>query len=120
MSSKPIFYKCSRCNGSGRLSQFSNVIGGTCFKCHGSGKQASKPAVKSIVWAVLGTDRNTGLRVHAYNIRAQNDAMAVAKTRIAYERASTAFKNTISLSDAIAVPAIEFWAETYGTEANHA
>ena len=110
-------YKCSRCNGTGRLSQFSNVLGGTCFKCLGSGKQASKPAAKSVTWAVLGTDRNTGLRVHAYNINAQTEAKAVAKARTTYQSASTEFKDTISLTDAIAVPAREFWAETYGVEA---
>lgn len=37
-------YTCSRCNGVGRLPVHSNVLGGVCFKCHGSGKQASKPA----------------------------------------------------------------------------
>lgn len=27
---------CTRCGGEGRLMQHSNVLGGTCFKCHGA------------------------------------------------------------------------------------
>ena len=33
---------CSRCAGEKRLPQYSNVIGGTCFKCSGTGKTYTK------------------------------------------------------------------------------
>jgi len=36
-------YTCQRCNGKGRLPEHSNVMNGVCFKCNGTGKQASKP-----------------------------------------------------------------------------
>jgi len=44
-------YACSRCAGSGRMSQFSNVIGGECFRCRGTGKQYTKPTKPSPKWA---------------------------------------------------------------------
>ena len=47
-------YACSRCAGSGRMSQFSNVIGGKCFRCRGTGKQYTKPTKPSPKWAVFG------------------------------------------------------------------
>jgi len=53
-------YACSRCAGSGRMSQFSNVIGGKCFCCRGTGKQYTKPAKPSPKWAVFGQHRETG------------------------------------------------------------
>lgn len=56
-----VAYECTRCGGKGRLTIFSNVLGGVCFKCRGSGKQAAKPGKPSVKWAVLGTDRTTSL-----------------------------------------------------------
>lgn len=40
-------YDCSRCNGTGEIAAHRNVLGGVCFKCSGTGKQARKPAAKS-------------------------------------------------------------------------
>lgn len=31
-------FSCRRCGGEGKLTQYSNVIGGQCFKCGGSGR----------------------------------------------------------------------------------
>lgn len=45
-------YPCSRCGGSGKLSGYSHVWGGVCFKCGGTGTQATKPSSKPIKWAV--------------------------------------------------------------------
>ena len=40
-------YTCTRCNGSGEIAAHRNVLGGVCFKCNGTGKQARKPAAKA-------------------------------------------------------------------------
>jgi hypothetical protein len=40
-------YTCIRCNGTGEIAAHRNVLGGVCFKCHGTGKQERKPAAKS-------------------------------------------------------------------------
>ena len=100
-------YTCSRCNGKGRLPCYSNVIGGVCFKCHGSGKQESKPSAPSIKWGVLGIDRNTGERARLYNVSAKTEKAAIEKARNTFAGASTAFKDQYSLADAIAVRASE-------------
>ena len=100
-------YECTRCNGKGRLPIFSNVLGGVCFKCKGSGKQASKPGKPSVKWAVLGIDRMTGERARLYNVKAKNEQGAIEKARATYVRASIEFKDQYSLEDAIAVRADE-------------
>lgn len=100
-------YECTRCNGKGRLPIFSNVLGGVCFKCKGSGKQASKPGKPSVKWAVLGIDRMTGERARLYNVKAKNEQGAIEKAKATYVRASTEFKDQYSLEDAIAVRADE-------------
>jgi hypothetical protein len=100
-------FPCSRCAGTGRLSCFSNVLGGVCFKCNGKGTQPSKPAAPSILWAVLGTDRNTGGRVRLYNIKAKNETAAIERARNTMAGASTAFKDQYTLEGAVAVRAAE-------------
>mgnify|MGYP000870851073 FL=1 len=100
-------YKCARCNGKGRLPIFSNVLGGVCFKCKGSGKQASKPGKTSVKWAVLGIERMTGERVRLYNVKAANEKAAIEKARDIYSGASAAFKDQYNLENAIAVRANE-------------
>jgi DnaJ-class molecular chaperone len=98
-------YPCTRCNGTGRLSAFSNVLGGVCFKCHGSGKQAAKPAAKAVRWAVFGIDRNTGGRVRLYNVSAKNEATAIQRARNIMAGASAAFKEQFTLDGAFAITA---------------
>lgn len=100
-------YKCTRCNGKGYLPIFSHVLGGICFKCKGSGKQASKPGKPSVKWAVFGTNCMTGERARLYNVNAKNEQVAIEKARAIYARASTEFKDMYSLEDAIAVRADE-------------
>lgn len=100
-------YKCTRCAGTGRLNCFSNVLGGVCFKCKGSGMQTTKPAKPSIKWAVLGEDRNTGMRARLYNVSSPSAAGAIAKARRTFEGASTEFRDQYSMAAAIAVPAEE-------------
>lgn len=102
-----VAYECTRCNGQGRLPIFSGVLGGICFKCKGSGKQAAKPGRASVKWAVLGTDRTTGERARLYNVTARSELAAIEKARDTYSRASAAFKDQYSLADAIAVRADE-------------
>lgn len=36
-------YACSKCEGKGRIQGFTHVQNGVCFRCGGTGKQASKP-----------------------------------------------------------------------------
>lgn len=101
-------YECPRCSGSGWIECFSHVIGGKCFRCHGTGKVDRKPVV-TIKWAVLGTDAN-GNRFHAYNTTGRTAKIAIERARTLWTRASTEWKNTVSLADAVAVPYDEFFA----------
>lgn len=100
-------YKCSRCNGKGRIPCFNNVLGGVCFKCKGTGAQASKPSKPSIKWGVMGEDRNTGMRARLYNVNSPSAQGAINKARNMFENASAAFKDQYSMAAAIAVPASE-------------
>lgn len=104
-------YACSRCAGKGRLAAFSNVLAGVCFKCGGTGRQASKPAKPSILWAVLGEEYATGMRARLYNVRSPSAQGAIKKARNTFERASEEFRNTYSMAAAIAVPASELDAQ---------
>ena len=56
-------HACSRCSGTGRLAHFSNVLGGTCFKCKGTGKQRTKPGAQTPKWAVFGQHRDGSLSI---------------------------------------------------------
>jgi hypothetical protein len=85
-------YKCSRCAGTGRLTQFSNVIGGTCFKCHGAGTQPSKPAKPGAMWAVFGFDRTTGTLARIYNVSAKTEQEAIKKAAATMARASAEYR----------------------------
>ncbi|HDS0928907.1 TPA: hypothetical protein QDZ23_006173 [Pseudomonas putida] len=53
-------YKCSRCDGAGKIWLFTAVLGGVCFQCGGSGKQKTKPKPRAVKWAVFGHSRETG------------------------------------------------------------
>lgn len=101
-------YDCPRCAGSGWISHFSHVIGGKCFRCHGAGKLDRKPVV-SIKWVVLGTDTN-GNPFHAYNTTGPTAKIAIERARTLWSRASTEWKNNVSLENAVAVPFDEFFA----------
>ncbi len=107
-------YPCSRCEGKGRLPCFSNVLGGVCFKCSGTGRQESKPAPRAIAWGVFGVDRFTGLRseLPLYNVRAKTATEAIAKARVTFAGASAAFKDQYSLENAIAFTHDELAKET--------
>lgn len=96
-------YACSRCAGSGRMSQFSNVIGGECFRCRGTGKQYTKPTKPSPKWAVFGQHRNTGAWLRLYNVVARSKPAAIAKAQATYAEASTDWKNTYTLATARAL-----------------
>lgn len=96
-------YACSRCAGSGRMSQFSNVIGGECFRCRGTGKQYTKPTKPSPKWAVFGQHRETGAWLRLYNVVARSKPAAIAKAQTTYADASTDWKNTYTLATARAL-----------------
>ena len=96
-------YACSRCAGSGRMSQFSNVIGGECFRCRGTGKQYTKPTKPSPKWAVFGQHRETGAWLRLYNVVARSKPAAIAKAQTTYANASTDWKNTYTLATARAL-----------------
>lgn len=40
-------YNCVKCNGTGEIAAYRNVLGGVCFKCNGTGKQERKPVAPS-------------------------------------------------------------------------
>lgn len=96
-------YACSRCAGSGRMSQFSNVIGGECFRCRGTGKQYTKPTKPSPKWAVFGQHRETGAWLRLYNVVARSKPAAIAKAQAVWADASTDWKNTYTLATARAL-----------------
>jgi len=96
-------YACSRCAGSGRMSHFSNVIGGECFRCRGTGKQYTKPTKPSPKWAVFGQHRETGAWLRLYNVVARSKPAAIAKAKTTYADASTDWKNTYTLATARAL-----------------
>lgn len=102
-TSERVAYACSRCAGSGRMSQFSNVIGGECFRCRGTGKQYTKPAKPSPKWAVFGQHRETGAWLRLYNVVARSKPAAIAKAQSTYADASTDWKNTYTLATARAL-----------------
>lgn len=93
-------YPCSRCGGSGRLSVFGHVLGGTCFKCNGTGKQRHKPAQPAVKWAVFGLERETGRFLRLYNVKARTAEQAIEKARDTFAGASTLFKDAHSLANA--------------------
>tara|TARA_R110002051_G_scaffold4866_3_gene26857 strand:- start:522 stop:1004 length:483 start_codon:yes stop_codon:yes gene_type:complete len=51
-------YECLRCDGKGKLWEFTHVLGGVCFKCNGSGSVLlkNKRRVKPPVVAALPTE----------------------------------------------------------------
>lgn len=100
-------YKCSRCRGNGRLNAFSHVIGGVCFKCGGTGTQATKPTESLPLFAVMFVNRATGAATRIYNLRARTSALAMKVAAARYEQASTAFRDEYSMAGAVAVRADE-------------
>lgn len=102
-------YDCSRCLGRGKISGYSHVIGGTCFKCHGTGKQKTKPST-SKTWAVLDSKGK-----HAYNIKAKTAEKAVKIARVTWQGSSPDFKAEHDLTVAEAVP-LELWRDLHPIE----
>lgn len=100
-------YTCSRCAGSGRMSQFSNVVGGECFRCRGTGKQYTRPRAPTPKWAVFGQHRKTGAWLRLYNVVAKSKTAAIAKAQATYADASTDWKNTYTLATARALKWID-------------
>lgn len=100
-------YKCSRCQGRGRLTAFSHVIGGVCFKCGGTGAQATKPTEALPLFAVMFVSRATGAAERIYSLRAQTSALAMRVAAARYEQASSAFRDEYSMEDAVVVRADE-------------
>lgn len=96
-------YTCPRCNGSGRLTVFSNVLGGTCFRCDGKGALRTKPASPTPKWAVFGQHRETGAWVRLYNVTAKTKDGAIERARDTYASASSDWKDTYTLAQARAI-----------------
>lgn len=91
-------YKCSRCNGTGRLSCYNHVQGGVCFKCLGTGSQATKPAAPSKRFAVMAFNVTTNQMEVWYNKRAATEKEAINKAMKTYQTASDQFKALWDLS----------------------
>lgn len=102
-----VTYKCTRCEGKGRISGFGHVQGGVCFKCAGKGTQATKPAIKSVLFAVFLMNRETGQPERIYNMKARSSAAAISAAFNTYERASSIFRDIYTMNGAVAVRADE-------------
>lgn len=105
-------YPCYRCSGEGVIRAFGHVLGGICFKCHGTGTQKDKP-IKSIMWAVLDTNGN-----HVYNVRAKTLLSAIksalqifARAQIQRTPGAIEFVATHDMSSPTAVPYKDYWTE---------
>ncbi len=96
-------FPCQRCNGAGRMSQFANVIGGTCFKCNGTGQQRTKPSKPTPKWAVFGQHRTSGAWLRLYNVVAKTKDKAIEQAQRIYLQASQDWKDTYTLNDARAL-----------------
>lgn len=95
-------YTCTRCNGTGRYS-FNLMHGTKCYGCNGTGKQLTRPKAPTPKWAVFGQHRETGEWLRLYNVVAKTKDAAIDQARRVYENASTAWKDTYTLSDARAL-----------------
>lgn len=96
-------YKCARCNGLGRISAFTNVIGGTCFKCNGRGVQTTKPRKPMPKWAVFGRHSATGNLLRLYNVVARTKEKAIQTAHTCYDRASTDWRKTYDMQKVEAI-----------------
>jgi hypothetical protein len=108
--SKQAFYPCSKCSGTGRLPHHANVLSGVCFQCAGSGRQLTRPATPSIMWAVYDARGQ-----HFFNVRAKTAASAIKQALVVFHaddgkelRAERqAFKATHDVSEVTARPLFE-------------
>jgi hypothetical protein len=85
------------------MSQFSNVIGGECFRCRGTGKQFTKPKAPTPKWAVFGQHRQTGEWLRLYNVVAATESKAIDCAQNIYGQASASWKDTYTLATARAL-----------------
>lgn len=81
-------YECSRCVGRGRLMQHSNVLGGVCFQCNGSGKQVTKPRAPTPKWAMFFLDEQLQQWLRFYSVIARTKADAIGQAERTRARAS--------------------------------
>lgn len=88
----PITYPCSRCGGSGRYS-FNLIHGTMCYGCRGTGRQKTKPSIKTY-WQVIGVHSDTGEEGVLYTVRAKTEAGAMFVAEKNYSRASAEFKTS--------------------------
>jgi hypothetical protein len=95
-------YPCSRCCGNGQISVYSNVLGGICFKCGGSGRQTRKPSPPTFQWAVFFLEISTGELAHAYNQTGRTEKAAIEKARAIYAKAPEAFRQRFDTEQATA------------------
>lgn len=96
-------YPCWRCEGKGRIQAYSHVVGGTCFKCHGTGRQKTKPRSSSIKFAVFALNRETGKMERIYNMSARSSAVAIRCAETSYGNASSTFRDIYTMEGAVAV-----------------
>lgn len=95
-------YTCTRCNGTGRFS-FNLQHGTKCYGCNGTGKQYTKPRKPTPKWAVFGQHRQTGEWLRIYNVVADTKKRAIGRAQNMYDRASTSWKDTYTMTDARAL-----------------
>lgn len=95
-------YTCTRCNGTGRFS-FNQQHGTKCYGCNGTGKQLTRPKAPTPKWAVFGQHRETGKWLRIYNVVADTKKRAICRAQNMYDQASTAWKDTYTMSNARAL-----------------
>ena len=116
--SKSKTWPCSRCEGKGKIAAFGHVIGGVCFKCGGSGTQASRP-LKTQSWAVhlpkivehptvfSGPD-------FVYRESGATQAVAMQKARVRFRALKSQLSHEVTDEGMWAEPAAEYDAREWG------
>ena len=94
-------YTCPKCEGHGTIRAYSNVQGGVCFKCGGSGEVATKPAAKSKKWVCV----YAGQELFVKSAKTEAQALKIAITHWKLHKQAPAFSSVSSESDISVRPA---------------
>ena len=78
-------FECPRCCGKGHIAAYSNVQGGVCFRCAGTGKVATRPQIGT-KWECVYAG------VSLFTIKARSEAAALRAAVARINPAYPAFK----------------------------
>lgn len=85
-------YNCAKCGGTGEIAAHRNVLGGVCFKCNGTGKQANKPVAPSKKYVC----KYDGVGLFTKSARTSTEALSKAVLHWKRHSNAPAFSNIIS------------------------